>query len=430
MLRVSVRANRVRSPTRDMRLCVSKKVRSCSRCSGLTSVVNGISGKLYLFVKTIERAHTPAKMWERIPLSNNYTKALEQVRELAFHKYLNIQIFKCSFWSLALQIDSELIYWPNFLIHKCKQRVTKITQYLIKMRKLGRAAEPELVGVKKKIERREARREQKALSAAKLERSIEKELLERLKSKAYGDAPLNVNEAVWNAVLASEKELDATRDDADALSLDEYDEEEEEEELGEREFVSDESDFEELSDIEDMEHDAEDDEEDEGDETGEEDGDGDDDQPAKGKRKPGPSSSLGKRKHTSPKPKKPQRPDKGPKKRAYLLDDLLNRITETLLQVLGWRSSTKRRRCRCRKMLCWRGSCFTALSFPLHSLYYTHRILAWLLSWAPRNASIVHESAVQYRTLHGAGAARKFATLTWSMRLTILNHSQLAHLMR
>lgn len=82
-----------------------------------------------------------------------------------------------------------------------------------------------------------------------------------MKSKAYGDAPLNVNENVWQAILDREKigsdeladgKLDMEDDETDE---DEEDllEEEEEGEWGEREFVSDISEDEDdgLSDLED-----------------------------------------------------------------------------------------------------------------------------------------------------------------------------------
>ncbi|KAI9190837.1 Mak16 protein [Polychytrium aggregatum] len=252
---------------------------ACPLANSRYATVKEVDGILYLYMKTIERAHTPLKMWERVKLSKNYAQALEQ-------------------------IDTELKYWPDYLIHKCKQRVTKITQYLMRMRRLKLKATPKLVGINKKTERREARREAKAEAAARLDQAIEKELLERLRKGIYGsDGIVNDQQQAFAKAMDTIEELDGAEVDEDEEEEEDEQELEEEYEMDdddepEREFVSDVSEDEDDDDIEDAanfhSHNEDDDDEDD---------DEDDQVPANKKR-----SNLSK-----PAPTLPAKRRKGPR---------------------------------------------------------------------------------------------------------------------
>lgn len=135
---------------------------SCPLANSNYSTILEQNGILFLCLKSVERAHTPAAMWQLVRLNENYDEA--------FH-----------------QVSKALEYWPKFLVHKNKQRLTKITQYLIRGRNLAKNTKGKIVSIPKKEKKKEERSEGKAQMAARIDSSIEQELLKRLKSGLYDD---------------------------------------------------------------------------------------------------------------------------------------------------------------------------------------------------------------------------------------------------
>nr|KAJ0207158.1 hypothetical protein LSAT_V11C500289720 [Lactuca sativa] len=149
---------------------------SCPLANSRYATICDHDGVFYSYMKTIERAHMPNKLWERVKLPRNYEKTLEI-------------------------IDKNLMYWPKFLVHKEKQRLTKMTQMCIRMRKLALKTREKIMTSPRKEKKREARREEKAEKAAILDKNIEKELLERLKNGTYDSEIVNARAEAFNKFI-------------------------------------------------------------------------------------------------------------------------------------------------------------------------------------------------------------------------------------
>ena len=144
------------------------------------STVYEEKGVCYLKMKTAERAHTPKELWESVKLDPSYNKALEQ-------------------------IDTELQYWPKFLVHKCKQRFTRLRQILVKRRKMKLEGSAEYKIVSHKAERREVKRLAKITKSAMIENQVKNGLLQNYKAEKYVGI-YNADRKAFEKVLEAENE--------------------------------------------------------------------------------------------------------------------------------------------------------------------------------------------------------------------------------
>ena len=179
-------------PTQVMKLCKNPynvtgqcRKKACPLACGNYGTVIEEDGVCYLTVKTIERAHMPQKMWERIPLPNNIRGAFEKIEQYMTHIY-----------------DEELI-------NLCKKRYLRQRQTLITIRRMQLNPKFKMVAESRKLNIRERNREAKAEKKARLETAVEKGLMDRLKKGVYGD--------LYKKVEYSDSEEEMNESDVDAL---------------------------------------------------------------------------------------------------------------------------------------------------------------------------------------------------------------------
>ncbi|KAF7699466.1 Protein mak16 [Cucumispora dikerogammari] len=136
---------------------------SCPLANSKYATVRENSGLLYLYIKEPERILNPKLLYEEILLENDYNEGLEQ-------------------------IEKNLMYWPGDVVEKCKMKYTKLFKYLVR-----KSEAQDMNIIPNKMQRVNKRRRKiekvaakQALNIVSIQKPIELQLIERLKSGMYG----------------------------------------------------------------------------------------------------------------------------------------------------------------------------------------------------------------------------------------------------
>ncbi|CAL6019009.1 Putative_Mak16-like RNA binding protein [Hexamita inflata] len=133
---------------------------ACPLANSQYASIREENGRLYLITKVIERAHLPAELWEKTEIPMEYEDAYKLVR-------------------------SKLKYWEPHHAERCLLRMRKFRETFIRIRRMKATTTSRVKTFKRKQEKRELIRQAKALKAAQIEKTVEKELLKQLEAGKY-----------------------------------------------------------------------------------------------------------------------------------------------------------------------------------------------------------------------------------------------------